>query len=138
MEAELPRPYRVGLDEPRHGKVLQTLAAGHEPNADHIGRSARHGTRHVERVDRTRTSGTDGLHHRQAEAGGRENPDSQRTSRSGTESGKRRAENREAEELRRRGRHDHPRRYRLDDRHVESQAAATTDRHIETRGRSTR
>ena len=93
MEAELPRPYRVGLDGPRHGKVLQTLAAGHERNADHIGRSARYGTRHVERVDRTRTSGTDGLHYRQAEARGRENPGSQRAGRSGTEGGKRRAEN---------------------------------------------
>ena len=35
MEAQLPRPYRVGLDGLRHGKVLQTLAAGHERNADH-------------------------------------------------------------------------------------------------------
>ena len=53
MEAELPHPYRVGQDEPQHGQVLQTLAAGHERNADHMGRSARHGTRHVQSADRT-------------------------------------------------------------------------------------
>lgn len=30
MEAELSCPYRMGLDEPRYGQILQTHAAGHE------------------------------------------------------------------------------------------------------------